>query len=86
MSVTQFITNNPVTCIELAAFVLSISQEDNLMQNSRMHTRWLEVARRFQALSQTGLAYSKDPYDRERYEEIQESSCRVDGNGYRTAG
>ena len=35
-----------------------------------IHFRWLELARRFQALGQTGLAYCTDPYDRERYEEI----------------
>jgi len=35
-----------------------------------IHFRWLELARRFQALGQTGLAYCRDPYDRERYEEI----------------
>jgi len=41
------------------------------MQNSVMRPHWLELARRFQALAQNGLAYCKDPYDRERYEEIR---------------
>jgi len=31
------------------------------MQNSPMRPRWLELARRFQALAQSGLAYCKDP-------------------------
>jgi len=41
------------------------------MQNSPMRPRWLELARPFQALAQSGLAYCKDPYGRERFEEIR---------------
>lgn len=40
------------------------------MQNTAMHPKWLELARRFQALAQTGLAYCKDPMirnDMKRY-------------------
>jgi ADP-ribose pyrophosphatase YjhB (NUDIX family) len=33
-------------------------------------TYWLERAARIRAIAQTGLAYTKDPYDRERYEEL----------------
>ena len=33
--------------------------------------KWLERARRLQVLAQTGLHYTKDPFDRERYEEIR---------------
>ena len=32
---------------------------------------WLRFAERVQAIAQTGLAYAKDPYDRERYEELR---------------
>ena len=38
---------------------------------------WLEWARRCQALGQTGLAYCKDPYDRQRYEEIQRLAAEM---------
>ena len=31
---------------------------------------WIYLAQRFQAIGQTGLTYAKDPYDRERYEEL----------------
>jgi hypothetical protein len=31
---------------------------------------WLRWAQRIQAIAQTGLAYARDPYDRERYEEL----------------
>ena len=29
-------------------------------------------ARRIQALTQSGLTYGRDPYERERYQELQE--------------
>ena len=32
---------------------------------------WLRWAQRLQALAQTGLTYAKDPFDRERYEEVR---------------
>ncbi len=31
---------------------------------------WLEQVQRLRAIAQTGLTYSKDPYDLERYEEV----------------
>jgi ADP-ribose pyrophosphatase YjhB (NUDIX family) len=32
---------------------------------------WLRWAQRLQAIAQTGLTYSRDPFDRERYEELR---------------
>jgi ADP-ribose pyrophosphatase YjhB (NUDIX family) len=32
---------------------------------------WLRWAQRVQAIAQTGLTYARDPYDRERYEELR---------------
>ena len=32
---------------------------------------WLRWAQRIQAIAQTGLSYARDPYDRERYEELR---------------
>lgn len=37
----------------------------------RPEQRWLDHAVRLQALAQTGLAFSKDPFDLERYDEIR---------------
>jgi len=34
-------------------------------------------AQRIQALSQTGLTYAKDPYDRERYEKLREIAAEM---------
>lgn len=35
-----------------------------------MEDRWLAHAKRLQAIASTGLHFARDPYDRERYEEI----------------
>jgi ADP-ribose pyrophosphatase YjhB (NUDIX family) len=43
--------------------------------------QWLAWARRFHALGQNGLAYCKDPYDRERYEEIQQLALEMMAKG-----
>ncbi len=39
--------------------------------------RWLEWAKQLQAISQVGLAYSKDPYDRERFEQIRAIASEI---------
>jgi ADP-ribose pyrophosphatase YjhB (NUDIX family) len=38
---------------------------------------WLNWAREMQALAQTGLEFSKDPYDRERYAALRRLSVQV---------
>ena len=40
-------------------------------------SRWLSLARELQALAQTGLAFSKDPYDRERYERLRVIAAEI---------
>jgi ADP-ribose pyrophosphatase YjhB (NUDIX family) len=42
-----------------------------------MSTQWLDWAKRIQALSQSGLAFSKDIYDIERYEELRKISVEI---------
>lgn len=39
--------------------------------------RWLHWAQRIQAIAQTGLTYTKDGYDIERYEELREISIEM---------
>src|ERR1700689_2979925 len=39
--------------------------------------RWLEWSRRLQALSQNGLAYCKDPYDEQRYNELRSVAAEI---------
>ncbi|MGC4043369.1 MAG: NUDIX hydrolase [Armatimonas sp.] len=38
---------------------------------------WLVWARELQALAQTGLTFTRDPYDRERYERLRELSAEI---------
>lgn len=42
--------------------------------------RWLQWARRIQALSQSGLAYSHNQYDRERYEQLLAVAAEIVAN------
>ena len=37
----------------------------------------LDWSRRLQAISQTGLAFAKDPYDVERYESMRELAAEI---------
>ena len=39
--------------------------------------RWLLWVRRIQALAQTGLAYTRDQFDRERYEQLQSLAAQI---------
>jgi ADP-ribose pyrophosphatase YjhB (NUDIX family) len=38
---------------------------------------WLTWARELQAIAQTGLAFARDPYDRERYETLRSLASRI---------
>ncbi len=38
---------------------------------------WLTWARKMQSIAQIGLAYAKDPYDRERYESLRALSVEI---------
>lgn len=42
-----------------------------------MEDIWLEYAKRLQALASTGASYTKDQYDRERYDEIAQISIHM---------
>jgi ADP-ribose pyrophosphatase YjhB (NUDIX family) len=48
-----------------------------------MEPRWLDWARRLQAIAQSGLAYSPSQYDLERYEAVREIAAEMmaDGSG-----
>jgi len=45
---------------------------------------WLVWARELQALAQVGLAFNRDPYDRERYEAIRALAARMMAAGSET--
>ncbi len=42
-----------------------------------MSDKWLDWAKRIQSITQAGLAFSKDPFDQERYEELQKISFEI---------
>ncbi|MCH1627837.1 NUDIX hydrolase [Fredinandcohnia quinoae] len=42
-----------------------------------MSLKWLEWAKQIQAISQSGLAYSKDVYDIERFKELRNISAEI---------
>ena len=43
--------------------------------------RWTDWARELQALAQAGLEYSKDPFDRERFQRIRDISAEMVAEG-----
>ena len=48
----------------------------NFIQGGTEMEKWLKWAIEIQSLAQTGLTYTKDVYDRERYERLREISGR----------
>ena len=42
-----------------------------------MEARWIEWVRRLQAIEQNGLMFSKDPFDRERYEQVRSVAAEI---------
>lgn len=58
------------------------SVKNALAANSEAHLkmntpRWLLWAKELQAISQTGLHFTKDPYDRERFERLREIAAEI---------
>jgi ADP-ribose pyrophosphatase YjhB (NUDIX family) len=47
---------------------------------------WLRFAERVQAIAQTGLAYARDPYDRERYQELRGIAVEMAASGLGVPG
>ena len=45
--------------------------------NLPVPAHWLDIAKKINAIAQTGLAFSKDIYDRERYQELQDLSVDI---------
>jgi ADP-ribose pyrophosphatase YjhB (NUDIX family) len=42
-----------------------------------MDTQWLRWVQRLQAIAQNGLAYSQDPFDRERFEQVRSVAADI---------
>lgn len=51
---------------------------DDSRKTARLDTaQMLDWARKVQALAQTGLAYTKDPYDKQRYESLRQIAADI---------
>lgn len=48
-----------------------------VLGSNQMDPQWLSWAKRLQAIAQTGLTYSQEPYDTERYEAIREIAAQM---------
>lgn len=42
-----------------------------------MNDKWIDFAMRIQSIAQAGLQYGKDPYDKERYEELRKIAVEM---------
>lgn len=47
------------------------------MPSSRSVPQWLEWAQRLQAIAQTGLTYTTNPFEIERYEQVRDISAEI---------
>ena len=56
---------------------MKMMQAHNNKQEESVDPRWLEWSKRLQAIAQTGLAYTEDPFDRERYESVREIAAEI---------
>jgi ADP-ribose pyrophosphatase YjhB (NUDIX family) len=48
--------------------------------SERIPDHWLAIAKRINSISQSGLTFTKDPYDRERYTELLNLSLKIINN------
>lgn len=49
------------------------------MRTMEANLKWLDWAKQIQGIAQTGLAYTKDVYDKERYEQLRALSLEIMG-------
>ena len=52
-------------------------KESDLKTMNNSEPQWLPWARELQALAQIGLTFSRDPYDRARYERLRELAAEI---------
>jgi len=45
--------------------------------NKQVPKHWLEIAKKINSIAQTGLAFTKDEFDRERYNELLDLSIQI---------
>ena len=47
------------------------------MEKQEREHQWLEWAKELQFLAQAGLTYTKDPFDKERFERVREIAAKI---------
>jgi ADP-ribose pyrophosphatase YjhB (NUDIX family) len=52
------------------------------LESSRHEPLWVELARELQAMAQTGLHFSQDPFDIARYVRVREIAARMTAEGF----
>jgi ADP-ribose pyrophosphatase YjhB (NUDIX family) len=55
-----------------------MNSEPNISENLPKH--WLEMAKQINSIAQTGLAFTKDKYDKERYGQLMDLSLKILNN------
>lgn len=58
-----------------------VSEKENELKGICLSTRWLDWAGRIQALAQSGLAFSKNPYDIERFQALRGIAVEIMAEG-----
>lgn len=56
---------------------LSDSRKRKLPSNKTGDLSWLQWTQQIQAIAQNGFTFSKDPFDRERYEQLRALACEI---------
>lgn len=56
---------------------LPISHSPTPYPQKNMQPKWLEWAQKLQAIAQTGLTFSENPYDIERFQSIQAIAAEI---------
>lgn len=52
-------------------------KSDYIREKKLMNDKWIEFAIKIQSIAQAGLAYGKDPYDKERYEKLRKIASEM---------
>lgn len=47
------------------------------MDKQKQEHQWLEWAKELQFIAQAGLTYTKDPFDKERFERVREIAAEI---------
>ena len=64
-------------CFETVRSGRTIILYELMVREDTMNPKWLEWTQKLQAVAQSGLAYSKNPFDKQHYETIREIAAEI---------